>query len=153
MGFKKVFAITRLEFLWVIAIIMLGLNMYWSAIVIQPVLETAELAREDAEANTRAAIVALQQNNKILKNGDENTAMLQNQSDQIEKLVVNQLLVLNATKQQNENILESIEFFRANINETYIAGEKIERAQVTEIFNNLTAMAERVKDILNNSTL
>jgi hypothetical protein len=41
MTIKDAFRLTRIELLWCIIIIMLGINMYWSAVIVQPVLDIA----------------------------------------------------------------------------------------------------------------
>jgi hypothetical protein len=56
---RKGFPFTRIEVLWTIMIVMLGINMYWTAILIDPILQIAENQRNLAK-------IAITQNEQIL---------------------------------------------------------------------------------------
>jgi hypothetical protein len=54
------FPFTRQEFLWLIIIVMLGVNMFWTASLIQPILQITENQRRLAE-------IAIAQNLRIFE--------------------------------------------------------------------------------------
>jgi spore coat protein CotH len=54
------FPFTRQEFLWLIIIVMLGVNMFWTASLIQPIIQITDNQRRLAE-------IAIAQNLRIFE--------------------------------------------------------------------------------------
>jgi hypothetical protein len=60
------FPLTRQEFLWLIIIVMLGVNMYWTAAQITPIQQIAENQRELAEVAIAQNLRIFEQTEKII---------------------------------------------------------------------------------------
>jgi hypothetical protein len=60
MSAKRIFHINRMEFLWIILIVMLGVDMYWTASLINPV-------RQISEDQLLIARVGITQNERIIQ--------------------------------------------------------------------------------------
>lgn len=66
---RQVFALAREDIYFILIIIMLGVTMYWSAIIVNPILEIAENQHQLAK-------IAISQNERIiqmLSNGTDKT--------------------------------------------------------------------------------
>lgn len=170
---KKIFFLTRLEFLWVIAIIMLGIVMYWSAVIIEPIKEInvrQEVLIRAQEVLIRAGI---SQNDRIIGHQDNNTALLVELFNRQNTLLTNQISLVseisNATSEirnltkglesygiriedsletitgQSDEIARMIGYFRNVIDENYTKAVELEQQQINQTLANVTENNERIE--------
>lgn len=168
---KRTFYLSREEFLYVILIAMTGVNMYWTAILLDPIQKLNELQLDEQQYNTKQAKVAIQQNQKIIDNQNNNTDRLIDLTNRQNTLLENQILVVNEIRngtqqlavyglsitdsvetviQQGDEVARMIGYFRNLLDDEYVNATIVARNQTREILNNVTENNEKLNQLLEN---
>ena len=158
-GVKRAFALSKQDIYFMIVILMLALTMYWSAIVIDPILDIAETQQDELNLATK-------QQEEIIENGDNNTALLVELFERQNKLLANQIAlvseVANATTVmeqsgnqinqhistiigQSDQISEMITYFRDNFGDRFMLNQtSVEPSKADQILSNVTEFKNEI---------
>ena len=156
---KRTFKVNRIDILFIVNYLMLGVVMYWTGIVVQPTLDIAKSQQDEIRLGT-------EQQAEIIENGDNNTALLVELFERQNKLLANQIILTgklaNATQimqqssgdinehigtiiEESDEISQMITYFRQNFGERFVLNETtIDPLRAEDVRNNITEFANEV---------
>lgn len=152
---NRVLKFTWDEWKWLAVIVMLGVVMYWTAVVVEPtytILQEAKKTQQIIEDNGK---IAVEQNHLIIDNQNNNTARLESIIRQQGNIMDNQVILVSNIDNATSKLGSVVAFFRDNFNETFLRGEDLERVTTQDILGNVTQIRNLLllKEVHVNQTL
>lgn len=152
---NRVLKFTWDEWKWLAVITMLGVVMYWTAVVVEPTYTLIREAQETQDIIVKNGDTAVEQNKMIIDNQNNNTNRIENIIRQQGNIMDNQVILVQNIDNATAKLGSIVTFFRDNFNETFLNNEEIERQSTNSILGNVTQIRNilLLQEVRPNQTL
>lgn len=151
---NRILKFTWDEWKWIAIIVMLGVVMYWTAIVVEPTYTLVRQATETQQNVQKLLDQGVSQQDQIINTQNNNTQKITNVVNQTRTILDNQLVIVRSlgnaadqvTNQSNLLLLQGVdlqkilEFFKTHFNETFLKAEQLERQRTADILGNVSRL-------------
>jgi hypothetical protein len=147
------FQLSRTEWFFIITWIMLGFVMYWTGIVVQPTMDIAENQQDQINIALEQNEMAIQQNDEIIGNQNNNTALIIEMFERQNKLLANQIILVTKLTNATNTIQNASTTINGEVEK--IIGQSLEVAGMIqmfresfspELYGNQTAINKQILD-------